>query len=198
MNAAELNALSKDDLIELHRAAFGTVGDTARTSKSQYIEKLSTLDEEKIGDAMIAANANVTGETLFWRGAAALVIADALTAAGYNVEIIAGISGEGVHSNGDNSIRLSHTVTVKPATAPLDKNALAAVVALSGYFRVFGFASLTSMIAKCHHALGHSIAVTPDEYGDAIKGLHKCTDQKSAQKFINDVLGDLTTPALAA
>lgn len=41
---AELEALSKDQLIEMHRRVYGNVGDSGRTSKDQYIDRLLNHD----------------------------------------------------------------------------------------------------------------------------------------------------------
>lgn len=52
-----LTALSKDALIEIHRAVFGNVGDTARTSKQAYIDKLLTADPDALAVALADAPA---------------------------------------------------------------------------------------------------------------------------------------------
>lgn len=53
---AQLAAMSKTQLIEVHRAVFGRVGDSARTSKEQYIAAITAAAEpEKIKAAIAAA-----------------------------------------------------------------------------------------------------------------------------------------------
>jgi len=52
-----LTALSKDALVELHRKLFGGVGDTARTSKQQYIDRLLTADADALAVALSEAPA---------------------------------------------------------------------------------------------------------------------------------------------
>lgn len=59
----ELQTLSKDSLIEVHRKLFGNVGDTGRTSKAQYIERIIGAEPEKVAAAIaeVATNGNGNG-----------------------------------------------------------------------------------------------------------------------------------------
>ncbi len=90
-----------------------------------------------------SANCDVSADALFWRGAVALYLADALQEAGYHVEIIAAFPSSGVMDttgNGDYLTALP-TVTLKDARSPLEKNTLATALCLSGTMRTLGFLS---------------------------------------------------------
>jgi len=50
----ELADLPKDQLVELTRRVFNRVGDSARTSKNDYLAKLVTAGREKVVDAIVA------------------------------------------------------------------------------------------------------------------------------------------------
>jgi hypothetical protein len=131
----------------------------------------------------ICDNATTSAAQLFWRGAAALVVSDALSEAGYAVEIVAGMAATGCCT--DERGAVWHTVTVKPAHAPLDLNALAATLCLSGYFRVFGFTGTANIPYEISCSFGQ--AVHPSLPG-AIGGLSEVGDQRKAQEWINATL----------
>ena len=82
-----------------------------------------------------AENCTTDNETLFWRGAVCLYLADALTEAGYHVEVITAMGTAGVTS----SYNCMLTTQVKMARAPLELNTLATALCLSGVMRVYGF-----------------------------------------------------------
>lgn len=87
----------------------------------------------------------VTGEALFWRGAATLKLADLLTASGYSVEIIAACVSADVLRNDGREIKPENTadlIVIKEASAPLDLGSLAASVCLSGFLRMVCFQAM--------------------------------------------------------
>lgn len=71
-------------------------------------------------------------DTMFWRGAAVVVLADKLQAAGYNVEVVSAWTGE------NQGQRVSCYVTVKKAEQPLDVTTLSSAVACPAFFRCIG------------------------------------------------------------
>lgn len=87
-------------------------------------------------------NYSVSAETIFWRGAAVLRLADALTESGYNVEIWAAEAGSRYAAQPVRPNVMLQSVCVKPATAPLDINALATSLCLTGFMRVWGFCGI--------------------------------------------------------
>lgn len=86
--------------------------------------------------------AGVRAESMFWRGAAALKLADVLTTSGYNVELEASHTSRNVGHNGEG---FAVTIPVKAATAPLDLNSLAVTCCLGGYFRIAIFKMMCAM-----------------------------------------------------
>lgn len=89
-------------------------------------------------------NCGANADEMFWRGAAALKLADALTQSGYSVAIL---GAEGVHRYfGGKQNVLTQFVSIKDEDQPLDVDRLAALTAMPGYFRTAMFAGI------CYHA----------------------------------------------
>ena len=96
----------------------------------------------------------VTPDEMFWRGAAALMLADKLQAAGYQVRV------EAVHTSARVSDDDRHVfcvrVPVKAYDAPLDLNSLAVTVALAGFFRVLTFRAKCAMRGTVRSSFGRT------------------------------------------
>lgn len=88
----------------------------------------------------LGANCGVDADTLFWRGAAALKLADALSQSGYNVAII-GAEAAKRYAGSANDV-LAQFVSIKDEDQPLDLDRLAALSAMPGYFRTVMFAGI--------------------------------------------------------
>lgn len=73
-----------------------------------------------------------SSDSLFWRGAAIVALADKLQTAGYNVEVVSAWAGR---AEGDHVV--CH-VTVKKSDQPLDITTLASAVACPAFFRCIG------------------------------------------------------------
>lgn len=124
---------------------------------------------------------------LFWRGAAAVRLADLFTTAGYQVQVVAYVAS---HNMYDGPIRTSLSlVEVKPASAPLDMTALATVVALSGVRRHYGLWQ--------HHAHenpvadGHGTPISRAELTGADINITSYVDSKRAcEQFIQKAVKD--------
>lgn len=74
------------------------------------------------------ASAGERASSMRWRGVAALVAADALTQAGYSVQVESAFEGTG-------RVRYAASCIVKPYASPLDLPALAATTAQPAFFR---------------------------------------------------------------
>lgn len=104
----------------------------------------------------LCASASRKGDELFWRPAAALIVAERLLASGHSVEIVGTF---GVHnlaantSKGGDSGSLLCSVLLKPFDRPLNLESLA-VVALAGLFRGPGFHVLANFPRCVRHGLG--------------------------------------------
>lgn len=81
------------------------------------------------------AQGDAKAETMFWRGAAAVVLADVLTSAGYAVQMVTAFRGS-VPGGNEVSVR----VVVKPYAQMFDLASAAAGMALPGFFRGIGHA----------------------------------------------------------
>lgn len=79
------------------------------------------------------AAAVIGADTMFWRGAAAVSLAETLTDAGYNVQMVSAFRGQCQDT-------VVCRVVVKPYTAPFDLLTAAACLAMPGFFRCLGHA----------------------------------------------------------
>lgn len=138
--------------------------------------------------AQISAPSKTDSRALFWRGAAVLKLADLLTAAGYHVRIDAVRNVTDGYTNYPG--RLLQRVTVKEATAPLDVESLAAVLCLSGFFRMFLFACMCSMVYKVNKSMGITQIYEPAP--GEVAGVEDCTDADTARAWIRAQLEAIT------
>lgn len=102
-------------------------------------------------------------EQLFWRGAAVVRLADALTAAGYSVEVVGAIASYNVGGIDDGTFLA--TVMLKEASTPLDIESLAGTVCNAGFHRLFGFRLYFALAPDRHPNPG---AARSDVNGDII------------------------------
>ena len=153
----------------------------------------------------LSDSAGVDAKDLYWRGAAVLKLADALTQAGYGVGIYGAVSTK----NADEGDKVSgcQFVEVKATDSPLDLSQLAAITALPGWFRTRGFAGI---IAACDLAgttyssgLGQPDHGSIPEYA-AMVGLTNChiqpkvNSKNAAEKWIDSVMAAVEAPVLEA
>lgn len=152
----------------------------------------------------LSDSAGITAETLYWRGAAVLKLADALTQAGYGV----GIYGAVCTKNADegDTVSACQFVEIKATDSPLDLSQLAAITAMPGWFRTRGFAGI---ITACDLAgTGYSSGLGRPEHDSipmyaAMVGLTNCfiqpkvNSKDAAEEWIDSVMGQIETPELA-
>lgn len=137
-------------------------------------------------------SAGTTAEELFWTGAAALAYCDALTMAGYSVEII-GANATQYLTNSQKHGQV--TWLIKPTNAPLDKAALASCLCLAGYFRTTFWewgASIPETICS-----SYGQCTTPDmsAWPDAIAVPNTLTSQARAQAWLDTQLATMQEAA---
>lgn len=139
---------------------------------------------------------NKHADDLFWKGAAALFLADRLTDAGFNVEVIA-ISSirELIETRGadENNCR---AVRVKAADAPLDLGSLAASICLAGFWRHYMLQADMAEERMIHYAHGYPTTarqVAPEQLAElnAIDGFGQVSNLESATLFVREVLASL-------
>jgi hypothetical protein len=117
---------------------------------------------------------------LAWRGAAAVAIADRLTAAGYQVRIVVGFGGR---CKGE---KVSCRITVKDHGGPLDE-ATAAAVAVPGFFRALGHAWTAAHHPDRIGSPGMSVQ-SCDLEADEIVLSHEIRDESSAVAAIDSAI----------
>lgn len=100
---------------------------------------------------MIAGSCAQRSEQFFYRGAAVAKLCDMLTEAGYNCEIVAACVAEQVTDGVD----YSHSITLKPANAPLDLASLASVLCQQGFVRYYMFRSFVGIKGLLRSAMGY-------------------------------------------
>ncbi len=147
----------------------------------------------------ISAAATVKSEALFWRGAAAVKLSDALTEAGYDVEIVGQLAGVGMNANGP-KLGLCDTFTIKSSGMPLDKNSVASVVCLAGFMRTFGFAHYTRIPMAVRGSYGWPTHHLPDDLRERqmVTGLENACNAQTASAFIQQAIQQITAGQLAA
>ena len=131
-----------------------------------------------------AVNCGTDAEVIFWRGAAALVLADMIQGAGYAVSITAIFASHNLFQESPHDCL--DLVTVKGYADPLDMDNLASVLCLGGWFRDVWFRMATSHDRPIWSSLGSSRAITdalelaPNQIGN----LDDVTDLASARAWI--------------
>lgn len=124
------------DSLDIHRVYSGSLDTAWQRTKRRTVR--ATRNVRLICN--VNANAGINAVTqMFWRGAAALKIADELTKAGYNVEIVAALASTSMAMV--RPLNCTVTVVVKEYASPLDLNTLATALCLGGFARLFGFRS---------------------------------------------------------
>lgn len=109
----------------------------------------------------LGGNAHRSGDELFWSGAVACVLAEALVRSGRSVEIRAVQPGTNTYTSG-----VPHSVEdilVKPAGVPLVPEDLIVVTALAGWFRTRGFLTLLNGDSPTSISLGSHVEI-PEWY----------------------------------
>jgi hypothetical protein len=137
------------DSIDMGRVWAGQI-DRAWTRCSRAVVATTKYIEIVVN---IAVNCNIAAEVVFWRGAAALTLADMLVGAGYAVRITGAnaVTEAWVTGKTRNSLQL---ITVKDYQNPLDISNLASVVCLGGFLRSVLYQEMTTFDADTERNLG--------------------------------------------
>lgn len=134
-------------------------------------------------------------DVLFWRGAAAAVLADMLETAGYMVRLVVNFGGKA------ESAKCSCRIVVKDHGMPFDITSTSAVI-LPGFFRALGHAWIANHAPHKRRYGGISVGQGIVDQGEILLS-HKVRDHGTALAFINDTIkrindGTLETPAREA
>jgi len=134
-------------------------------------------------------------DVLFWRGAAAITLADLLEQAGYMVRLVVNFGGEPSIIDNENYKAISCRITIKDHGMPLDITSTSSVI-LPGFFRALGLAWANN---HSPHYLTSGVMrvgtgkVEPDE----ILASHTIRDHGAALAFVNDTIAKLNAQAAA-
>lgn len=163
---------------------------------SQAWQRPSRVRQDSLAVKRIVVNVGglcyVDAADLFWRGAAAVALADTLTAAGYKVEIIAHSAARKPFHGPNVPAGVRTTFTVKSAKAPLDTSLLAAVICIPGFFRSYVFgARVAHPVYATQSGLGSTMA--PEKVGGSLEpgdiaGLDAVKNLKTARAWLADQL----------
>lgn len=138
--------------------------------------------------AALGASWKVPASKLFWRGAAALKLADILTEAGYNVQIIGTRhSVKSFEESEANACQhIAQFVTIKELTAPLDLNSLASSLCLGGFTRLYFMQAQCKAPFEVTGNLGYSRTHEGLELGtlDGIQGLEGVLSKDLANDWV--------------
>ncbi len=138
----------------------------------------------------ICADAGTHATALSWRGVAGITLCTILRQAGYSVEIVAAM---GVN-NAFKRETLLWTCVVNSRHGSVDIDSLAAVLALPGFFRTYGFAGIIraadNFKADANSRLGRSVPVSNiyEPRGDCIELIvpNEVLDEDKARDWINE------------
>jgi len=139
----------------------------------------------------LGANCQIKSDALFWRGAAALYLADKLTDSGYQVAINGCYAIAGVAKGRRNS---GVIVPIKRREEPLNLPSLAATVCLAGFLRSALFYRILRNGFVVKPTLGRSIDfdATYGEKGEGIiDGFKTINSKQSALEFIHATIAGL-------
>jgi len=139
----------------------------------------------------IAANCNRTSDVMFWKGAAATVLADALELAGYSVRIIGYMNSRSSFVRSDR--RIEQYVVLKEYGATLDKTVLATGTGLAGFFRKYFFQGMALCPNKLIYGLGHHTYIYSfeKEYDELVVKLDDIWSLRDAKNSVNRVIAEL-------
>lgn len=146
----------------------------------------------------VTINCNISSEISFWRGAAAVKLADLVTEAGYAVQLdVANTAYR--YTAGYPERNYVGFVTVKPSTAPLDIVALASTVCLPGFFRYYLFRLETAVPHAVSSSLGQAVPLHQlmEMPAGAFVVTHDVVNAETARAWINRQLVKLQGDELA-
>ncbi|CAB4197172.1 hypothetical protein UFOVP1304_46 [uncultured Caudovirales phage] len=180
------------DIHAVYRGDLSRAWTRSRRKASSGVRTLCVLVD-------LAANADITADQMFWRGAAALRLTSALTEAGYGVALY-GVSG-GKNQDNDGSVDTMQMVSIKDEDQPLDMDRLAALTAMPGFFRTALFAGMCKVCDLRDKPVSSGLGQAKPELiakGAAMLPVPQTliiqdpvTDQQSAEAWIEKVLSEL-------
>ena len=154
----------------------------------------------------IGDNCGRDSSQLFWRGASALKVAEQLSQAGYNVALYGVAACQGIDTSGKQKV--AQFVEIKSEDAPLDMDKLAALTAMSGFFRTSLFVGICYATSKAdrntddglgrnwHEGIEQCLKTLPIPQNAIIQD--PVLSKESAEQWIDKVLTQIESPELQA
>jgi hypothetical protein len=157
----------------------------------QVAKRQSTRGPQHIS---ILANMVCSGaedsEVLFWRGVAAIALADKLEEAGYNVRLVVGFGGPTGQSDEPTSCR----ITVKDYGMPLDVSTVSSVI-MPGFFRAIGHMWIDGHCKKTGGANGGiMVKQCKVEEGETVLS-HEIRNESSALATVQKIIEKINAQA---
>lgn len=144
-----------DDLV-IDRAMRGDWDQAWRTSRREQTSGPQTIELFTLYGGACSLDA----DEIFYKGAVATVVADALENAGYSVRLVASF----MHRDTSKSSRVGRSdIILKEASEPLRIDGVASVLCHAGIFRSYGFRVLMALPFELNSALGPAIYDWPNE-----------------------------------
>lgn len=139
----------------------------------------------------LTANYTIKATALYWRGAAALKLAEMLEDSGYSLEIWAFDStSKAFGENSSNKNRNAYLL--KESGQQIFANSLISTIGLAGFFRGYGFKAINLINAKTCINYGIPENVKPSNLENAdIDGLEMVSDKFSAENWIKQQIEKL-------
>lgn len=185
MRRRPLRAASGDhlDMTAVWAGRLDTCWRTARRQSTQGPQKV-----ELVANMLCSGDAH--SDTLFWRGAAAVVLADLLEQAGYMVRLAVVFGGMA-----DWKLDCSCRITVKEFGTPLDISSTSAVI-LPGFFRALGHAWIANHCPHKRDMGGITIGQGKVDESEVLLS-HAVNDHGTAVAFVNGTIEKINSGLVA-
>lgn len=139
----------------------------------------------------IAANCETSAKTLYWRGAASVMLTRLLEKAGYMIDISAYCASVSTYADGQYK-NSAACFQLKKSGDSLLVNNLMACLGLSGFFRSYGFKALASCNQPMAFNYGSTSPTKPSKLNDFhIDGLEVVKGKETAQTWIKDQIAKI-------
>jgi hypothetical protein len=170
------------DIHAVYAGRFETAWTVARRTNTRGPQRIDIV-------ANMICYGHEHADVLFWRGAAAAVLADLLETAGYMVRLVVNFGGRA------EDVQTSCRITVKDHGMPFDVTSISAVI-LPGFFRALGHAWLVNHAPHARYGMGISVSQGRVEAGEVLLS-HKVRDHGTAVAAINEIIKRLNDGTLA-
>lgn len=134
-------------------------------------------------------NCNLSAEELFWTGASATTICDALESMGHRCKITAIHMGEHYNRDGGN-YKSALRINIKEYNEPLRINSVAGILCHAGIFRTLGFHAILQHDFDVGYGLGRSLQFDENTIKlDNALLINYCSNLEEAKREIQKAVG---------